>query len=74
MLQPKLPQCLSKVCSLITLQHVKQLYRLHIKFSWTENILLINAASRLCVSDCVCELVFVCSYFRVSGAEVCGPH
>lgn len=31
-----------------------------IRFSWTENILLINAACRLCVSDCVLVCVSRC--------------
>ena len=54
MLRLKLFYCLSKVRSLITLHCVNQLHRLLIRFSWTENILLINAVGGLRVSDCVC--------------------
>ena len=54
--------------SLITLRRVNQLHRLLIRFSWTENIRLINAARSLCVSGCVC----VCAELRsVNLISVC---
>lgn len=54
--------------SLITPHRVNQLHRLLIRFGWTENILLINAAGRLCVSHCVC----VCAELRfVNLISVC---
>lgn len=55
--------------SLITLHHINQLHRLLIRFSWTENILLINAAGRLCVSDCVCVCVRVSQSLSVAASE-----
>ncbi len=49
-------EALSKVRSLITLLRVKQLHRMLIRFSRTENIVLINTAGRLCVSAAfLCE-------------------
>ena len=54
--------------SLIAPHRVNQLHRLLIRFSWTANILLINAAGRLCVSHCVC----VCAELRsVNLISVC---
>lgn len=44
---------------------VNQLHWLLNRFSWTENILLINAAGRLCVS------VYVCVFILVSCISLC---